>query len=54
MEFFLTLIIWGVVLLAALYFAQIIIGLVIWVIIGAIWLVSYPFRWAYKKLKEEA
>ena len=52
MSFFLTLVFWAVILLIALYFAQIIIGLVIWIFIGAVWLVTFPFIWAYGKIKE--
>ena len=52
MEFFLTLIFWAVILLIALYFAQLIIGLVIWFVIGAVWLITLPFIWAYGKIKE--
>lgn len=52
MEFFLTLVFWAVILLIALYFAQIFIGLVIWIFIGAVWLVTLPFTWAYGKIKE--
>ena len=53
MSFFLTLVFWAVLILVAVYFAQLIIGLVIWLVIGVAWLVAFPFVWAYKKLKEE-
>ena len=53
MELFLTVVFWAVLLLIALYFAQIIIGFVIWIFIGAVWLVMLPFIWGYKKLKKE-
>lgn len=52
MELMITLIIWAVILLLALYFAQIIIGLVIWIFIGAVWLITLPLKWAYDKIKE--
>ena len=52
MEFFLTIVFWAVILLIALYFAQIIIGFVIWIFIGAVWLMTLPFIWAYRKIKE--
>ena len=53
MELFLSLVFWAVILLIALYFAQLIIGLVIWFVIGVAWLVTFPFIWGYKKLKKE-
>ena len=53
MELITTLIIWAVILLAAVYFAQLIIGLVIWFVIGVAWLVTFPVIWGYKKLKKE-
>ena len=53
MSFFLTLVFWAVILLIALYFAQLIIGLVIWFVIGVAWLVAFPFVWGYKKLNKE-
>ena len=53
MSLFLSLIIWAVIILAAVYFAQLIIGLVIWFVIGAVWLVTFPVIWGYKKLKKE-
>ena len=53
MSLFLTLVFWAVLILVALYFAQLIIGLVIWLVIGVAWLVAFPFAWGYRKLKKE-
>lgn len=53
MSFIFTLIIWAVMLLVAIYFAQVIVGLAIWVVFGVVWLVTFPFIWGYKKLKKE-
>ena len=53
MDIFLTLVFWAVILLIALYFAQLIIGLVIWIVIGVAWLVAFPIAWGYRKLKKE-
>lgn len=53
MDLFLTLVFWAVIILAAIYFAQLIIGLVIWLVIGVVWLVTFPVIWGYKKLKKE-
>ena len=53
MDIFLTLVFWAITLLIALYFAQLIIGLVIWFVIGVVWLVTFPVIWGYKKLKKE-
>lgn len=46
---FLTLVLWAVILLLVLYFAQLIIGLALWILFGVIWLVALPFTWLYKK-----
>lgn len=53
MGMFLTLVFWAVLILVAVYFAQLIIGVVIWLIIGVLWLVTFPFAWGYRKLKKE-
>lgn len=53
MELIITIIIWAAILLIAVYFAQLIIGLVIWLVIGVLWLVTFPVIWGYRKLKKE-
>lgn len=53
MSFIFSLIIWAVIILAIVYFAQIIVGLAIWFAIGVVWLVTFPVIWGYKKLKKE-
>ena len=54
MDFIFSLIIWAVIILVVIYLAQVIVGLAIWIVFGAVWLVTYPFIWGYKKLKKEA
>lgn len=53
MSFIFSLIIWAAIILITVYFAQLIIGLVIWIVIGVLWLVTFPFAWGYRKLKKE-
>lgn len=52
MELILTIIFWAVIIGIVFHFAQIVFGLLIWLVIGVVFIVTYPFRWAYNKINE--
>ena len=53
MEFIVSLVIWAFVIMFAITFAQFIIGIVIYVVVGIIAMIFYPLNWIYKKVKGE-
>lgn len=52
MELILTIVFWAVIIGIGFHFAQIVFGLLIWLVIGVVFIATYPFRWVYNKINE--
>lgn len=51
MELIITLIIWAAIIGIGLTIGQILLGLLIYIIMFAVYIVTVPFIWAYDKIK---